>query len=163
MMGGFVDGPGMELILWRHAEAEDGLPDAARKLTRRGRRQAADMAAWLRPRLPRRTLVIASPATRTRQTAEALDRPFETDRRLGVGASAADVLGAIGWPDRAESVVVVGHQPTLGRLAALLLSGEEAEWSVRKGAVWWLSTRHREGAQQVVLRASLAPELVQVG
>jgi phosphohistidine phosphatase len=155
-----LDPPGMELILWRHAEAEDGLPDAARELTRRGRRQAAHMAAWLRPRLPRKTLVIASPATRTRQTAEALDLPFETDRRLGVGASAADVLGAIGWPDRARALVVVGHQPTLGRIAALLLSGAESEWAVKKGAVWWLTTRHREGTQQVILRASLAPDLL---
>ncbi len=153
----------MELILWRHAEAEDGLPDAARELTKRGRRQAAEMAAWLRPRLPRKTLVIASPATRTRQTAEALDLPFEVERRIGVGAAAADVLGAIGWPDRAQAVVVVGHQPTLGRIAALLLSGAEAEWPVKKGAVWWLSTRHREGAQQVVLRASMAPDLVDAG
>ncbi len=150
----------MELILWRHAEAEDGLPDAARNLTKRGRKQADDMAAWLKRRLPRRVAVVASPAARTEQTAAALDLPFETDRRIGVGASAADVLGAIGWPDRAETVVVVGHQPTLGRVAALLLAGAEAEWSVRKGAVWWLTTRHREGAQQVVLRAVIAPELL---
>jgi len=159
-MGDSPHRSGMELILWRHAEAEDGLPDAARELTKRGRRQAADMAAWLLPRLPRKTLVIASPATRTRQTAEALDLPFEVDRRLGVGASATDVLGAIGWPDGARAVVVVGHQPTLGRIAALLLSGHEAEWPVKKGAVWWLSTRHREGAQHVVLRASVAPDLL---
>jgi phosphohistidine phosphatase len=150
----------MDLILWRHAEAEDGLPDAARKLTGRGRRQAAEMAAWLRSRLPRRTAVIASPAARTRATAEALELPFETDRRIAVGASAADVLAAIGWPDRGETVVVVGHQPTLGRVAALLLAGAEAEWSVKKGAIWWVSTRHREGAQQVVLRACVAPDLL---
>ncbi len=150
----------MDLILWRHAEAEEGLPDAGRKLTRRGRRQAADMAAWLRPRLPRRAAVIASPAVRTQATAEALDLPFETERRIGVGASAADVLGAIGWPDRGETVIVVGHQPTLGRVAALLLAGKEAEWSVRKGAIWWLTTRHREDTQQVILRAAIVPDLL---
>jgi phosphohistidine phosphatase len=150
----------MDVILWRHAEAEDGLPDAERKLTGRGRRQAADMAAWLRPRLPRRTAVIASPAVRTQATAAALDLPFESDRRIAVGAAAVDVLGAIGWPDRAEAVIVVGHQPTLGRVAALLLAGAEAEWSIRKGALWWLTARHREGTQQVILRASIAPDLL---
>jgi phosphohistidine phosphatase len=150
----------MDLILWRHAEAEDGLPDAGRRLTRRGRRQAQDVAAWLRAHLPRKALVMASPAARTRETAEALDLPFETDRRLGVGASPEDVLGAIGWPDRSAAVVVVGHQPTLGRVAALLLSGTDAEWPVKKGAAWWLTTRHREGAQQVVLRAVIAPDLL---
>jgi phosphohistidine phosphatase len=152
--------PGMDLILWRHAEAEDGLPDAGRKLTKRGQRQARDVAAWLRTRLPRRSVIIASPATRTRQTAEALDLPFESDRRIGVGAAPADVLGAIGWPDRGDTVVVVGHQPTLGRVAALLLAGVDVEWPVKKGAVWWLSTRHREGAQQVVLRAVVGPDLL---
>jgi phosphohistidine phosphatase len=150
----------MDLILWRHAEAEDGVPDAGRELTKRGRHQAALMAAWLKERLPRKALVVASPAARTRQTAEALGLPFETDRRIAAGASPADLLGAAGWPDRAGTVVIVGHQPTLGRVAALLLAGEEAEWSIKKAAVWWLSTRHREGGQQVVLRAAVSPELL---
>jgi phosphohistidine phosphatase len=150
----------MDLILWRHAEAEDGLPDAGRKLTKRGQRQAEDMAAWLKGRLPKKIAVVASPATRTQETAAALGLPVSTERRLGVGASAADVLGAVGWPERGETVIVVGHQPTLGRVAALLLTGKEAEWSVRKGAVWWLSIRQREGGQQVVLRAVVAPDLL---
>jgi phosphohistidine phosphatase len=154
------DKTSMDLILWRHAEAEDGLPDAARKLTRRGQRQAEDMAAWLQGRLPKKLAVVASPATRTQETAAALGLPVITDRRLGVGASAADVLGAVGWPGRAEAVIVVGHQPTLGRVAALLLTGEEAEWSVRKGAIWWLTVREREAGRQVVLRAVIAPDLL---
>ena len=44
----------MDLILWRHAEAIDGMPDLARKLTPKGAKQAREMAAWLRPRLVRR-------------------------------------------------------------------------------------------------------------
>lgn len=150
----------MDLILWRHAEAEDGLPDAARKLTRRGHRQAEDMAAWLTARLPRAFTIVASPATRTQQTAAALGLPFATERRLGVGASTRDLLGAAGWPDRGDTVVVVGHQPTLGRVAALLLCNAEADWSVRKGAVWWLTARERDGVGQVVLRAAVAPDLI---
>jgi phosphohistidine phosphatase, SixA len=42
----------MELILWRHAEAEDGSPDLERELTGKGHKQAEKMAAFLRPRLP---------------------------------------------------------------------------------------------------------------
>jgi len=38
----------MELILWRHADAEDGIQDAGRKLTAKGRSRAECMAAWLR-------------------------------------------------------------------------------------------------------------------
>ena len=60
----------MELILWRHAEAEDGVPDAARELTEKGLDQAKRMSAWLKLRLPENTLIIASPTRRTQQTAQ---------------------------------------------------------------------------------------------
>ena len=55
---------------------------------------------------------------------------------------------------------MVGHQPTLGAVASFLLSGEEAWWSVKKGAVWWLSNRGKSGASSVVLRAVIAPDFV---
>jgi phosphohistidine phosphatase len=42
----------MDLILWRHAEAEDGLPDLERRLTPRGQKHAARIAQWLLQRLP---------------------------------------------------------------------------------------------------------------
>ena len=54
----------MELILWRHADAEDGVPDEARRLTAKGRKQAEKMAAWLTARLPADCRVMVSPATR---------------------------------------------------------------------------------------------------
>ena len=57
-------------------------------------------------------------------------------------------------------MVVVGHQPTLGRVASLLLAGHEADWSVRKGALWWLAAREREARDQVVLRAVIGPDQV---
>ena len=55
----------MELILWRHAEAEDGAPDIARELTAKGHKQATKMAEFLRPRLPENTRILVSPARRT--------------------------------------------------------------------------------------------------
>jgi phosphohistidine phosphatase len=55
---------------------------------------------------------------------------------------------------------VVGHQPTLGHVAALLLSGTPAEWAVKKGAIFWLTHRLRGEQSQVVLRAALSPELL---
>lgn len=54
----------MELILWRHAEAEDGYPDHERALTEKGHEQAKKMAAWLKPRLPKDTQILVSPADR---------------------------------------------------------------------------------------------------
>lgn len=149
----------MELILWRHAEAEDGLPDSARALTAKGEKQAAAIARWLKPRLPKRFRVIASPAKRTMQTAAALTGNYEKAAEIGTGATARAVLAAAGWPEAGGAVVMVGHQPALGQVAALLLSGREADWSVKKGALWWFASRPREGDAAIVLKAVIGPDL----
>lgn len=150
----------MDLILWRHAEAEPGEPDLGRRLTSKGRKQAERMAAWLEHRLPETTRILVSPAERTQETALALGRRFRISREVAPGASAASVLAAAGWPDAREPVLVVGHQPTLGEVAAFLLAGEEAGWSIRKGAVWWLTNRTRLGQSGAVLKVAIGPDLV---
>lgn len=149
----------MDLLLWRHAEAFEGSPDHARELTERGRRQAQKIAAWLESRRPKRLRVLVSPTVRTRQTAKAFTDSFEIIPTLGPDGGVADLLAATGWPDSAGSCVVVGHQPALGRMAALLLSGAEADWTIKKGAIWWFSNRLREGETQTVLRAVTPPDL----
>ncbi|MDO8437933.1 MAG: histidine phosphatase family protein [Nitrosomonadaceae bacterium] len=150
----------MELILWRHAEAEDGLPDSARELTGKGLKQARAMAEWLEPRLPENTRIIVSPARRTQQTASALGNDFETIKEVGTSASAKDILAAAGWPAAKGAVVVVGHQPTLGEMAALLLSGELAGWNIKKGAVWWFSRKEKAGVTETVLRTVISPDML---
>jgi phosphohistidine phosphatase len=150
----------MELILWRHAEAEDGTPDYERELTAKGHKQAAKMAAFLRPRLPAHTRILVSPARRTQQTAQALTGNFDTLPKIGTAASPQDILAVAGWPERGDSVLVVGHQPTLGQTAALLLGAPAACFSVKKGAVWWLSRREREGDYQTNLRLVVAPDFL---
>ena len=150
----------MDLILWRHAEAsesEGGLPDADRELTERGRRQAEGMAEWLRKQPLRKVSVLSSPTRRARQTAEMLGLPVKVKNQLGVGARPSDLLHAAEWPDHAGAIILVSHQPDLGRLAALLLAGEEADWTVKKGGVWWFSNRVRRDETQTVLRAVLNP------
>ena len=133
----------MDMILWRHADAEDGSPDSARKLTERGLEQASRVAAWLKPRLPEGCEILVSPATRAQQTALALDMPFVTSPAVGTDARAGDIIAAAQWPARSGAVLIVGHQPTLGRVAAVLLSGAEADWDIGKGALWWF--RHIGG------------------
>ena len=150
----------MDLILWRHAEAVDGMPDMARKLTAKGEKQAREMAQWLRPRLPKHTRIIVSPAQRTLQTVKALSEEFEILRDLAPGASPTALLAAAQWPDRAGAVLVVGHQPTLGMVAATLIAGEPIPWSIKKGGLWWLSHRVRGEQPQVVLRAVVSPDML---
>ena len=151
----------MDLLLWRHAEAEEGEDDLKRRLTERGGKQARIMARWIGEHQPRGMRVIVSPAVRTQQTAEALKLPFETIRTIGPDAGVADLIAACGWPDASGAVLVVGHQPVLGRLAALLLAGQEAEWTIKKGALWWLSNRTRGDETQTVLRAAIPAELLE--
>ena len=150
----------MDLILWRHAEAEAGEPDLGRRLTARGRKQAERVGHWLDGQLPQTARILVSPADRAQETARALGRKFKTVDALAPGASVAAVLAAAGWPDAREPVLVVGHQPTLGEIASFLLAGDEAYWSVKKGAAWWLSNRDRAGDSAVVLRAVIGPEFV---
>ncbi len=150
----------MDLLLWRHTEAVEGNPDHGRELTLRGHKQADKMAAWLHKNKPKRLKVLVSPTVRTRQTANAFTEDFEIVSALGPEGSVADILAATGWPDSSSACLVVGHQPTLGRLAALLLSGSEADWTVKKGALWWFTNRVRNGETQTVLRAAIPHDLV---
>jgi phosphohistidine phosphatase len=147
----------MELILWRHADAEDGTPDDERKLTAKGEKQAQRVAAWLKERLPADVLVLASPARRARATAQALTRKFEIVQEIGTSANPQSVLKAAGWPRGDGTVVVVGHQPTLGQTAALIVTGREAGWGVKKAGLWWFEDRDRG---DVIVRAVIAPDLL---
>lgn len=148
----------MELILWRHAEAVDGIPDHNRALTDKGRQQAEHMAKFLESRLPPNTRILVSPALRAQQTASALTKKFITEPAINTGATAQTALDAAGWPQAKGAVLLVGHQPWLGEVAALLMTGTTNYWSIKKGAVWWFSRREREGDSQTVLRLVIAPE-----
>lgn len=145
----------MDLLLWRHAEAFDarpGEPDLQRALTPRGEQQAARIAEWLRRVLPADARVIASPARRTQQTAQALGRPFETVPEIAPDVSPQALLKAAGWPNGGRTVLLVGHQPTLGLAAATLLAGSAQHWAVPKAAVWWLRAEHDGRASLIAAR-----------
>jgi phosphohistidine phosphatase len=150
----------MQLILWRHAEAEDGggKPDTDRELTKKGRKQADRMAAWLRARIGKDWRVLVSPAKRTLQTVEALGLAYEQEDAVGLAATPNAVLDAAGWPDGRRDVLVVGHQPTLGEVAAILLDNAGGDISIRKGAAWWFNARRRDGAWSPVLEVVMNPD-----
>ena len=146
--------------MWRHAEAieADGpVPDANRELTARGLQHAQGVAEWLRcQRLPKVT-VLSSPTRRALQTAETLGLPVKVKKQLGIGATTPDLLGAADWPDHSGAIILVSHQPALGRLASLLLAGTEADWTIKKAGIWWFSNRVRHDETQTILRAVFNP------
>lgn len=150
----------MELILWRVADADDNGPDLERRLNAKGRRRAERVAQWLEQRLPARFALLASPALRAQQTAETLGMPARTEPILRPGAQPAQILETAGWPEGKGAVVIVGHQPDLGRVIGSLLSDGRGRWSVKKGGLWWLTNRVRSEKAQVVVRAVVSPDLL---
>jgi phosphohistidine phosphatase len=152
----------MELILWRHADAEPGEPgrDMVRALTAKGRRQAAKVGEWLDRQLPHNCRILASPALRTVQTAEALGRSFETHAALAPDAAAGAILAATSWPVNREPVLVIGHQPTLGRVAALLIAGIEQSWTIRKASVCWIAQKAEDEIDAVYIKAIIGADMV---
>lgn len=155
----------IHLLLWRHAEAEDGSPDLQRKLTAHGEQQAQQMAEWIKAHAPRPLRILVSPALRAQQTARALGQAFTTDPRLAPAASVEDLLDALkdDSDERTSSngaTLIVGHQPTLGQTAAFWLAGAPANWTIKKGAVWWLSSRTRHGETQTLIQAVISCALL---
>jgi phosphohistidine phosphatase len=154
----------MELVLWRHAEAEDGAPDLERRLTAKGEKQARRVAAWLNDRLPDSARILTSPAVRTQQTSAALlalsNRKIRIVPQIAPGAEPDEFLRAVGWPNARSTVVAVGHQPTLGLVASTLLAGRIQEWSIKKGAVWWFASGAEDGEGDATLVAMINPGLL---
>jgi phosphohistidine phosphatase len=159
----------MDLILWRHAEAEDPLLDDEtagldmdRSLTQRGEKQATRMAAWLDRQLPEGTRILVSPARRCEQTAFALGRKYKIRSELAPEATPAQLLELVQWPGNKYPILVIGHQPTLGQAIAQLLGLKDSECAVKKGALWWLRNRDRDrdGHSQTVIVTVQSPEVL---
>lgn len=159
----------MDILLWRHAEAEDGPDDMARALTKKGREQARVMAEWIRAHGPQGLRVLVSPALRTRQTAEALTDTFSLSDQLAPDSTVARAMSAMpaissvaSAPQATQAAqaayLLVGHQPTLGQLAATLVAGQPDNWSIRKGSLWWLKLRERGGLRKAVIVAVVQPD-----
>jgi phosphohistidine phosphatase len=153
----------MDLIFWRHADAFEpleGQDDLSRTLTPKGEKQALRMGQWLDRQLPEGVRIISSPAVRCEQTVKTLGRKVKYKSELLPIASVDDLLLTAGWPDSKMSVVLVGHQPVLGQAISYLLGISNGECSVRKGAVWWLRCRVRDGVTQTVVVSVQTPELL---
>jgi phosphohistidine phosphatase len=117
----------LRLFLIRHADAESGDPDELRRLSPEGREQARALGKRLADEGVRPDALLTSPLLRARETGEALAEALacmsEPSDALAPGASAATVQSAI--EGRGETVVVVGHQPDCGQIAAELGDGTE--------------------------------------
>lgn len=137
-----------DLIIWRHAEAEDistSGKDTDRALTARGRKDAAKMAKWLDNNLPADTLILCSPAKRCQETAAALSAlnkyKIKTEDFLSVESNVERIAFALPSYYSAKALLLVGHQPNLGLLIVKLLGMHESACVVKKCSVWWVRQR----------------------
>lgn len=149
----------MQLFLWRHADAQPGIPDRERPLSPEGLKEAALTARWLDVLLPADSFILVSPALRTRQTADALGRRYETHESAAIGSRPKSLLSAANWPVSDKNVLIVSHQPLLGYLASLLLCGKKQEWHIEKSNVWWFETNGKSH-EKAILKAVMSPSLL---
>lgn len=149
------------LILWRHAEAEDISTvdvDLHRALTKRGSKDALKMAKWLNAHIPKEVEVLCSPARRCLETADALNKSLKGSRKreiemvdfLGVDSPVEAILQHV-QNDGSKTLVLVGHQPNLGQLVSKLVGMQDFACVIKKGAVWWLRQRLVDGELQTYL------------
>lgn len=148
----------MHLILWRHADAMEGMPDTKRRLSEKGLKQAAFAAAWLKPLLPEKTTILVSPALRTRQTANTLGLHYDVHDSLAIYSTAENMLATALLPSNGQTVLLVSHQPLLGYLASFLLCGQKQPWHIAKSQIWWLEIQQSAPEENSIL-AVMDPSL----
>jgi phosphohistidine phosphatase SixA len=162
----------MRLVLMRHADAGDADParwpgDRERPLTDAGRREHARVAAALRRMGVAFDRILTSPLARARETADITSRAYggvpapEPSELLGDRAEPARTLAGLAAVE-AERLLCVGHEPTLSRLAGLLLSRDgSARVEMRKSGVAVIDCPGPVGSGHGTLQLHLRPsELV---
>jgi phosphohistidine phosphatase len=134
----------MELLLMRHAEAEDlAATDQLRRLTEKGRRQAESVGEYLSRQGITVDRVLSSPALRTMETAEIVARRLKTDVTPAPwalpGMSASAAIESLENFRHCKRVLLVGHQPDIGLLIAKLLGlRDDRSLHVRKASLFHL-------------------------
>lgn len=140
-----------ELILLRHAEAQPttGDDDHDRTLSPRGEQEALAAGRWLASHGARPDRVLCSPALRTRRTAELAMRALGPDAAIGLAgevyeATPGELLALLDQHADARCVLLVGHNPGIERLVALLVEGRSDEFRGMPPA--GLAVLHLQGA-----------------
>jgi phosphohistidine phosphatase len=161
----------MRLVLVRHAEALDRDPrihrtDGDRQLSMHGRQVHLRMAAALARNEPHARRILTSPLVRARETAEITAAALGIRlseilplAALGDDFSTREILSRIGQLPGEETVVMVGHAPTLGDLALTLLPpGQGGEIEFEKSAMLCLEFTGPATAGKASIAWFLSPE-----
>ncbi len=127
------------LTLVRHAKSswgDAGMQDIDRPLNPRGLRDAPRMAAWLAQQIAPPDLILSSPAQRARSTAEAMAQAFGLEAKniriedwIYYRGAQAWLEGVQSLEDRLESVLLVGHNPTISDFGSRLLHSDSLSFA----------------------------------
>ncbi len=137
-----------ELILLRHAHAEHGTAgsaDAERALSPNGEKEADSAGTWLKEQGASPDRVLCSPAVRALQTCEralaalGVARDIITDPSI-YDATPATLLALLDEQSDSQCVLLVGHNPGLESLVALLGNGaSDSGRGMPPATVAWLT------------------------
>ncbi|MCC6729287.1 MAG: phosphohistidine phosphatase SixA [Chthonomonadales bacterium] len=154
----------MQLYLLRHGVAEEArgaLSDAERRLTEEGVEQMRAVGHALAHRGLRLDALLSSPLARARETArivaEALDAPLAVEPSLAGGFSLGALQEIVGRHADVRRAMLVGHEPSLSRVAGQLVGGAAIE--LKKGGLIWIEADRLEPGGGV-LRWLVTPSLL---
>jgi phosphohistidine phosphatase len=169
----------MILYIIRHAIAApagasgQGEDDSQRPLTGAGRKKMRKIAQGLKELEVQIDLILTSPYLRAAQTAKILAKKFDLDKEKVVFTNN---LIPSGYPDQlaeeinksygeVENLALVGHEPSLSSLIAMLISGDPTLSVVlKKGGVCRLSLEKLQYGRCAELNWLLSPaQLVEIG
>jgi phosphohistidine phosphatase len=163
------------ILLMRHAKAEAGVPgqkDFARRLATRGGDDAFRMGRTLAKLHALPQVIVASPALRARETAEAAAKAMKFEGKLHLDRALYDAPGDA-WlaslrslPETCGSVLVVAHSPGIAEAAAFLCGGSPGGFDIPTAGLLAFDTptgRWRDlRAPTASLRWFLRPKLVEL-
>ncbi len=135
----------MELYVLRHAIAVSHgaiqYPNDDRPLTEEGIALMKEAARGIAKIIDAPDLVLTSPLKRAHQTALIAAKAMGCEDRVKIspkllpGFKSGDLIGELSGARRKERVMIVGHEPDLGRFASSLLGGAAPFIEFKKGAL----------------------------
>jgi phosphohistidine phosphatase len=163
----------MRLYIVRHAIAvphgTPGIPDDERPLTEEGIKKMRQVAAGLRSLEYIPELILSSPLPRARQTAEILLETFGQKRisleilpALAPSGSRRELYLAIAsYEKKLKSLMLVGHQPSLGEIAGEIAWGSpEHSLELKKGGACAIELVHSGEPPRGSLISLLTPSIL---
>jgi len=160
----------MNIYILRHGAAEDrelGTPDAARQLTKQGKRELRAVLRQARAAGVVPQTILTSPLTRALETARIAAEELNSPNVVETKDLAPDVAPPQLWREirashRVKDLMLVGHEPQLSRVAGFLLESPLAI-DLKKGALMKIAVADNNGPPRGVLKWLLTPKLARNG